>query len=37
MDDTSQKIRFALVEDLEIVRTGIGKMLAEIPVSNVRS
>lgn len=31
MDDTSQKIRLALVEDLEIVRTGIGKMLAEIP------
>lgn len=31
MDDTSQKIKLALVEDLEIVRTGIGKMLAEIP------
>ncbi len=31
MDDTSQKIRLALVEDLEIVRMGIGKMLAEIP------
>ena len=31
MDDSSQKIRLALVEDLEIVRTGIGKMLAEIP------
>jgi len=31
MDDSAQKIRLALVEDLEIVRTGIGKMLAEIP------
>jgi DNA-binding NarL/FixJ family response regulator len=31
MNDSAQKIRLALVEDLEIVRTGIGKMLAEIP------
>jgi DNA-binding NarL/FixJ family response regulator len=31
MDNTSQKIRLALVEDVQMVRSGIVKILAELP------
>jgi DNA-binding NarL/FixJ family response regulator len=31
MDTTSQKIRLALVEDVQMVRSGIVKILAELP------
>jgi DNA-binding NarL/FixJ family response regulator len=31
MNNSAQKIRLALVEDMQMVRTGIGKILAELP------